>query len=117
MNGALLLLKWLLLLTCFSVWLLWTCRTEAPEPSPLIEIDISIPQGSPAHKPPVSPLERMSASGSEVSAGLLDLANLMVSRVASEVTDVSEDLGISESTASEFEIVRTHKLQLNQPAA
>ena len=90
----------------------------APGHTPLIEIDISTPQsGSPALTPPVSPLERMSASASEVSAGLLDLANVMVSRVASEVTDVSEDLTISESVASEFELLQSHHLQPKQPAA
>ena len=102
---------------CLSVWLLWKCRTEPPEASLLVAIDISTPQGLPAHTPPLSPLERMSASASEVSAGLLDLANVVVSRVASKVTDVSEDLGISELVASEFELLQTYNLQLNQPAA
>ena len=39
----------LLLLTCFSVWLLWKCRTVAPDHPPLTEIDISTPQW--AHQP------------------------------------------------------------------
>ena len=98
-KGAWLLLKWLLLLMCLSVLLLWKCRTEPPDAFPLVAIDISTPQGSPAHTPPLSPLERMRASASEVSAGLVDLANVMVSR-ASSVTYASEDLAISESAAS-----------------
>ena len=67
--------------------------------------------------PPFSPLERMSASVSDISAGLMDIANVMVSRAASEITDVSQDLGMSESTTSEFEFVHEHNLQFNQPAA
>ena len=58
----------------------------------------------------------MSATASEVSAGLLDLSNVMVS-MASSVTDMTEDLAISESVASEFELLQSHNFQLNQPAA
>ena len=79
-------------------------------------IDISNPlDGSTAFTPPVSPLERMSASASEVSAGLLDLANVMVSR-ASSVTDVSEDFAFSESAASEFEVLQSHNQQIHSAA-
>ena len=104
-----------LLFTIFSVWLLRKCHTSASAPPPPIEIDISTPQGylSPVDTPLISPLERMSASASDISAGLTD----MVSRAASEITEVSEDLGISESNSGNFEVVREHHLQLNQPAA
>ena len=57
----------------------------------------------------------MSSSASEVSAGLMDIADEMVSRVCS-VTDMSEDLAVSESAASEFEVLQSHNQQINSAA-
>ena len=99
----------LLLLTLYMAWQLRKRLAVASPDSLPISIHIGIPPGgSPVPTPPVSPLERMFASASEVSAGLLDLAHEMVSRVSS-VTNMSEDLAVSESAASEFEVLQLHK--------
>ena len=88
-----------------AAWLLRKRRAVAPLVSLLIPIHIGIPPGgSLVHTPPFSPLERVSRVAVRFCE---DIANEVVNKVGS-VPYMSEDLAVSESTASEFEVLQSH---------